>query len=65
MHKGKVITKNANIKVPSTSPACKYTAVKAPNYRGTERNTFLYMKRQNDEKFYEIRLDAANRLGSL
>jgi hypothetical protein len=45
MHKGKAIPKNANIKVPPTSPACKYTAFKAKNYRGTERNTFLNIKK--------------------
>jgi hypothetical protein len=63
MHKGRVIPKNSNIKVPLTPSACKYTAFKAQNYRGTERNTFLYIKKQNDKNSYKIRLDAAKSFG--
>jgi hypothetical protein len=45
------------MKVPPTSPACKYIAFKAQNYT-RNRTPFLYIKKQNDKKIYKIRLDA-------
>ena len=49
--KERLVKKNANIKYPPTSPACKYTAFKAQNYRGTERNKFLYIKKKTMKNF--------------
>ena len=59
--KKQLVPAYARIKIPNTSPACKYMQYKVPNIRIKDKIKYLHTKKQQlNQQIYHLHLSLAN-----